>query len=269
MADNNHGIPSSALPPGASPDYVKQMVARAEQGGAAFDKPAQAEFAPPSAPTFKTKFGSPKAAAAAADNDLLIYNAGGTAMEIEVSQAVTMGLIKPAAGGGYEAISTVERQQAEQAHRQEEEQTQLKASEEREALRQTGDEPSRELQADIDRINAVAPPQMVDSIVREFVQEGSLDHGQFVRAARSIGLDAARAEGLVTNAYEGYRRQSDLAVSSYVPAHETDALYQWAAENHPVDHKNAVRSLVLASDAKPIRRLAALYAASKRNSTDR
>jgi len=267
---SNNSIPPSALPPGADASYVDRMVQRAEQGGATFDNaPSRTDFAPPTAPEFKSKAGFSRAPAAASGDDLLIVDlGGGQRTEIEVSQAVIMGLVRPAAGGGFEAIPTIERQQVEQAKRQEEQQTQVKASEEREALRQTGDEPSRELQADIDRINAVVPPPMVDSIVREFVQEGSLDHGQFVRAARSVGLDAARAEGLVTNAYEGYRRQSDLAVSSYVPAHETDALYQWAAENHPVDHKNAVRSLVLASDAKPIRRLAALFAAAKRNSAD-
>lgn len=186
-------------------------------------------------------------------------------MEIEVAQAVTMGLIRPAPGGGYEAISTVERQQAEQAQRQEEQQELQKASEEREALRATGDEPSRELQAAIDRANASVPGQVITGFVEDFVSRGSLDYGQFVRATRSVGLDAERAEAMATSVVEGFRRQADLAVATQgIPASETDALYQWAAEHHPADHKNAVRALVLASDAKPLKTLAAKWAAFKR-----
>lgn len=262
---SNSSIPPSALPPGADASYVDRMVQRAEQGGATFNTPQHAEFTPPGAPEFRSKFGSAKAAAAATANDLLIYNAGGTTMEIEVGQAVTMGLIRPAAGGGFEAIPTVERQLAEQAQRQEEQQELQKAAEEREALRATGDEPSRELQAAIDRANASVPGQVITGFVEDFVSHGSLDYGQFVRATRSVGLDAERAEALATGIVEGFRQQADLAVMTQgIPAHEADELYQWAAEHHPADHKNAVRALVLASDAKPLKALALKYAAFKR-----
>lgn len=262
---NNNGIPASALPPGADASYVDRMVKRAEQGGATFDTPAQAEFVPPSAPTFRTKFGSPKAAGAANADDLMVYNSGGKEIPMEVSQAVALGLIKPAAGGGYEPISTVERQQAEQAQRQEEQQELQRASEEREALRATGEEPSRELQATIDRVNASVPAPVINGMVEEFVSHGSLDYGQFVRAARSVGLDAERAEAMVTNMYDGFRQQADLVVStSGVPAHETDELYAWAATHHPADHKNAMRALVFSSDTKPLKALAAKWTATKR-----
>lgn len=262
---NNHGLPASALPPGASPDYVDQMVQRAEQSGATFDTPAQAEFAPPMAPEFRSRFGSPKAAAAASAGDLLIYNAGGKAMEIEVSQAVAMGLIRPAAGGGFEAIPTVERQLAEQAQRQEEQQEQQKAADEREAMRATGDEPSRELQAAIDRANASVPGQVITSFVEDYVKNGSLDYGQFVRATRSAGLSAEHAEAMATGMVDGFRQQADLAVATQgIPGNEAEALYAWAAEHYPSDHRNAVRALVLASDAKPLKALARKYSAFKR-----
>ncbi len=262
---NNNGIPATALPPGADASYVERMVARAEQGGATFDTPAQAEFAPPMAPEFRSRFGSPKAAAAASAEDLLIYKAGDTVMEIEASQAVAMGLIRPAAGGGFEAIPTVERQISEQAQRQEEEQERQKASEEREAMRATGDEPSQELQAAIDRANASVPGQVITSFVEDYVKNGSLDYGQFARATRSAGLSAEHAEAMATGMVDGFRQQADLAVATQgIPVNETEALYAWAAEHYPSDHRNAVRALVLASDAKPLKALARKYAAFKR-----
>lgn len=262
---NNNGIPATALPPRADASYVERMVQRAEQGGATFDTPTQAEFAPPAAPEFRSRFGSPKAAAAASAGDLLIYNAGGTAMEIEVSQAVTMGLIRPAAGGGFEGIPTTERQLAEQAQRQEEEQERQKASVEREAMRATGDEPSRELQAAIDRANASVPGQVITSFVEDYVKNGSLDYGQFVRATRSAGLSAEHAEAMATGMVDGFRQQADLAVATQgIPVHEAEALYAWAAEHYPSDHRNAVRALVLASDAAPLKALARKYSQARR-----
>lgn len=262
---NNHGLPASALPPGASPDYVDQMVQRAEQGGATFDTPKQAEFVPPAAPEFRSRFGSPKAAAAARAGDLLIYNAGGTTMEIEASQAVAMALIRPAAGGGFEAIPTVERQLSEQAQRQEEEQEQMRASAEIEEKRKTGDEPDREHQATVERLNATVPPQVTNSFLDAYIRTGSIDRKQVHEAARSIGIDAEAAEGLSMDLYEGFRRQADLAVSTQgVPAPEAEAFYAWASQSHPVDVRNAVRALVVASDARPFKDLARKYAAFKR-----
>jgi hypothetical protein len=265
MADNN-SIPASALPPGAGPDYIKQMVARAEQGGSDFgNAPTPSDFSPPMAPQFQTKAGFSRAAAAATADDVLVIDHGGQQITVEVSQAVKSGLIRPAAGGGFEAIPTAERQRAEEAQRQQEQQELQKVSEEREALRATGDEPPRELQAAIDRANASVPGQVITGFVEDFVSHGSLDYGQFVRATRSVGLDAQRAEAMATGLVEGFRQQADLAVMTRgIPASEADALYQWAAEHHPADHKNAVRALVLASDAKPLKALALKYAAFKR-----
>lgn len=261
---SNTKTPPSALPPGADASYVDRMVQRAEQGGATFDTPTQAEFAPPAAPEFRSRFGSHKAAAAAAANDLLIYNAGGTTMEIEVSQAVAMGLIKPAAGGGYEPISTVERQMAEKAQREELQQEQQQASAEIEEKRKTGDEPDQDHQATVNRLNAIVPAKITNDFLDDYIRSGSISLKQVHGAARAIGIDAEAAEGLSMDAYEGYRRQADLAVSTQgVPAHEADALYAWASQHHPVDARNAVRALVIASDAQPLKALARKYSAFK------
>lgn len=262
---NNNGISATALPPGADASYVERMVARAEQGGATFDTPAQADFAPPIAPEFRSKFGSPKAAAAASASDLLIYKEGGTTMEIEVSQAVAMGLIRPAAGGGFEAIPTNERQLAEQAQRQEEQQEQQKAADEREAARLTGEEPDEALQGAIDDINSVVPAPVINSAVEEFVANGGLNSKTFGALAQSVGLHPVQARLMTQRLADGYVRQADLAVSTHgISANEADAAYAWMAEHHPGDHKNAMRALVFASDTKPLKALAAKYAAFKR-----
>lgn len=261
----NTKIPPSALPPGADASYVDRMVQRAEAGGATFDAPAQATFTPPAAPEFRSKFGSPKAAAAAAANDLLIYSAGGTTMEIEVSQAVAMGLIKPAAGGGYEPISTVEQQMADQAQEQEEQQELQRASKEREAARLTGEEPDEALQGAIDDINSVVPAPVINSAVEEFVSKGGLDSKTFGALAQSVGLHPVQARLMTQRLAHGYVRQADLIVSTHgISANEADTAYAWMAEHHPGEHKNAMRALILASDAKPLKALAAKYAAFKR-----
>jgi hypothetical protein len=241
------------------------MLTRAEQGGATFETPAQAEFAPPIAPTFRTKFGSPKAAAAATESDLLIYNAGGKEIPMEVAQAVTLGLIKPAAGGGYEPIPTVEREMAEKAHREELQQEQQQASTEIEEKRKTGDEPDSQHQALVERLNAAVPAKITNDFIDDYLRSGTISLRQVHGAARAIGIDAEAAEGLSMNLYEGFRRQADLAVSTQgVPAHEAEALYAWASQHHPVDARNAVRALVVASDVRPLKALALKYAATKR-----
>lgn len=265
MTDNN-SVPASALPPGASPDYVKQMVARAEQGGSDFGNASpQPGFSPPLAPQFQTKAGFSRAAAAATPDDILVMDHGGQQITVQVSEAVKAGLIKPAAGGGFEAISTVERQMAEKVQREELQQEETQASAEIEEKRKTGDEPDLAAQANVERLNAIVPPQITNAFIDDYIRTGSISLKQVHGAARSIGIEADAAEGLSMDLYEGLRRQADLAVSTQgVPAHEADELYTWATNHHPVDARNAVRALIIASDARPLKALALKYAAFKR-----
>jgi len=265
MTDNN-SIPDSALPPSAAPDYVKQMIARAEQGGSDFGNARpQPGFSPPLALQFQTKAGFSRAAAAATPDDILVMDHGGQQITVQVSEAVKAGLIKPAAGGGYEPISTVERHMAEKAQREELQQEELQASAEIEEKRKTGDEPDLAHQTNVDRLNATVPPQVANAFVDDYIRTGSISLKQVHGAARSIGIEAEAAEGLSMDLYEGYRRQADLAVSTQgVPPHEAEAFYAWASQSHPVDVRNAVRALVVASDARPFKDLARKYAALKR-----
>lgn len=263
---NNHGLPASALPPGAAPDYVDRMVARAEQSAREFgDTSPQSDFSPPLAPQFQTKAGSSLAAGAATPDDILILDRGGQQITVQVSEAVKAGLIRPAPGGGYEAISGVERQAAEKAQREELQQEEARAAAETEEKRKTGDEPDREHQSNVDRLNATVPPQVANAFIDDYIRTGSISLKQVHGAARSIGIEAEVAEGLSVDLYEGYRRQADLAVSTQgVPAPEAEAFYAWASQSHPVDVRNAVRALVVASDARPFKALARKYAAFKR-----
>lgn len=257
---------STAAPPGVDPRaYVEAMVAK---GADAFtsDAPATAPIPRPRTLNIKSQ-GSTRTPADAKPGDVVeIDFGGGHLVEVEVEQAVRQGFIKrDLRYGGYVPFGADEIE-AEKAEKQRQQQDGLK---DREAqlvtLRASGDEPSAAVQSTVELVNSRVPGQATIAAIEDYIQNGTLSLANVHKIAAHAGWQPQQAEqiteGLVTGWYEQAAR---AVVSAGVPSEEVEAVYAYAAKYHPLDHKNAARNLVLASDASKLKDLATRYLAWKR-----
>lgn len=255
---------SKAFPPGVDPRaYMEEMVGKAEASGW-YDKPAAAptELPQPRVPTF-SRHGSPVVAANARPGDVIEVDLGdGKLTTVEVEQAVALGMVTRRAGGGYDAIPDAQRDAERAATEQQRQEEQAERVADIEAKRSTGDEPSQETQSAIDTLTRALPGNVVTEFAEEYISKGELNAQSVLRTAEAFGMGAEQTRALVQTLSDGLYTQADTAIGAVgVPAEEADAAYTWMAANYPLEHKNATRSLIMGSNAQPLRDLAKRYVA--------
>lgn len=258
------------VPPGEDPrTYINAMVGKA--GGGNFVTPAldsshatQVAFAP-TALTIRSPAGTSRAPNAAQPGDLLEIEVGGRKVTMRCDDAVRQGFIKQDRDGGYKALSSDDREEARQQVQREQQERQTLNKAELPALRESGDEPDEEAQASINAVTSRVPGEAVSALVEDWVKNGTLSAANVARVGQSVGFSAEQAAGLTTSVVEGLQRQAAAAVATAgIAREEAQAAYDWMAEHYPSEHQNAARALILGSDAKGLKALAAKYVAWKR-----
>lgn len=252
---------SRMVPPGTrDPEaYIRAMAAKAD---ASRDAPVldssrvSATIPPPKTPVFQTKAGMPRVGATATTDDLVMVDVGGGRMTgVEIPQALAMGLIRQAPGGGFEAISG-----APQHTDPTEQERKAQADAALEAKRATGLEPDRETQAAIDFVASVMPGNVQEALVNDYVDNGTLSLAQLSRAAESAGIPQERAMETAEAVVAGLKRQAVAAIATQgIAPEDAESAFQWMQDNYPSEHKFAAMALIKGSETAGLKALAAKY----------
>ena len=190
---------------------------------------------------------------------------GGPPMTMRVDAAVRAGLLEPNGKGGFQvpADDTIEaRAHAEQAERDE---AKRQHEAELEGRRAAGDEPDAALQQAIDLAVSRVPAHATSAIVEDAISNGDISASAIAQVSKAAGLTEDQGAGIAHAMWNGFARQAAAAVMSVgVPSGEVDAVWAFAAEKYPTDHRNGVRNMVLMSDTSAFKRIAKQFIAWRR-----
>lgn len=258
-----------ALAPEGHPDpegYISAMIAR---GGGNRNAPvldSSKAPAPPVDATILDKCLSPagfKCSPADLKPGARVFYKG---YEIEVEQAVRQGLlVRDLQNGGY-ALPNKDAQDArEKVAKEAAEWEKQQQAGELEAKRASGDDCDAETQGALDIMAEHVPAQAANSLVNDYVANGSLSEANVVAVAEQLGWTGDQGKAVASKVIAGLQRQADrVAVSSGVASHETNAVWSWLADRYPAEHRNAALALAHANDTKPLRALVKKYVGQNR-----
>jgi hypothetical protein len=259
-------IPNDALPPGGDPEYVARMLAVAGNPTERAKVVNGSDYtgrlpAVVGALEGWSKSGSVRAPSDLRPGDTISYM--GT--RIEVSQALREGIIERDVTGGYRSLSSPDRTAIQAQDRRAVTDQAAADATELVALRQAGEELPQAAQAVVDSVVARADGQAVENVLRELVSTGDVSASTLAQAGMSAGYSSTQAANAYNAMYAGYREQADTCAAILgVPREQTDALWNWAAENHTEVHRIAINSLIRGGGTDGIKALAKGYVAHLR-----
>lgn len=170
-------------------------------------------------------------------------------LDMALSTAEALGFVARNADGNYVETKVTTQSQQEDQQRQQEEQ----AKQEQE---DSFEFPEEQLNL-INQLIEPLPQSTYDAAVASAILNGSegLNYDQL---ADNLGTNKADAIARAQFVESSYRNVADSAVSPIV-GEDVQAVWDWAAENRPEEHKAAIRDLVFANSTSSLKALATMY----------
>lgn len=169
-------------------------------------------------------------------------------MDMALSTAESLGYVSRNADGNYIETGVTTQSQQEDQQRQQEEQ----AKQEQDSFEFHPEHLSK-----LDEILAPLDQSFYDASVASAIRSG-VDSLDYDAIADNLGTNKADAIARAQFVESSYRNVADTAVSPIV-GEDVQAVWDWAAENRPEEHKAAIRDLVFANSTASLKALATMY----------